>query len=143
MGFGDKLKGLREQAQQTVAENKDKLQGAVQVVGEAANNKTHGKYATKIAQVGEKVTGNIDKFADGAPEAEATEATAPAAEHAEPAAPAAEHAEPAAPAPEHAEPAAPAADHDDASAAPIAHQPANPVTPSAADEAASGFPEFD
>ena len=121
MGFGDKLKGLREQAQQTVAENKDKLQGAVQVVGEAANNKTHGKYATKIAQVGEKVTGNIDKFADSTPDAAAGEAPAPAA----------------------GEVPAPAADHDDASAAPIAHEPANPVTPSAADTAASGFPEFE
>lgn len=135
MGFGDKLKGLREQAQQTVAENKDKLQGAVQVVGEAANNKTHGKYATKIAQVGEKVTGNIDKFADGTPDAAAGEAPAPA--------PAAEATDAAGPAAEAAEAATPAADHDDASAAPITHEPANPVTPSAADTAASGFPEFE
>lgn len=135
MGFGDKLKGLREQAQQTVAENKEKLQGAVQVVGEAANHKTHGKYATKIAHVGEKVTGNIDKFAEGAPDPASGEAAAHAAD--------AEAAEANAPAAEAAHAAAPAADHDDASAAPIAHEPASPVTPSGADTAASGFPEFE
>jgi hypothetical protein len=107
MGFGDKLKGLREQAQQTVAENKDKIQGAVQVVGEAANTKTRGKYATKIAKVGEKVTDSVEKFAHA--DGEGTEQT-------------------------------------DASAAPIVQEPASPVTPSAADEAAAGIPsppEFD
>ena len=60
MGFGDKLKGLRDQAQQAVAENKDKIQDAVQVVGEAANTKTHGKYATKIAKVGE-ILGRLER----------------------------------------------------------------------------------
>ena len=65
MGFGDKLKGLRDQAQQAVAENKDKIQGAVQVAGEAANTKTKGKYATKIAKVGERVQDSVDKFAEG------------------------------------------------------------------------------
>jgi hypothetical protein len=99
MGFGDKLKGLRDQAQQAVAENKDKIQDAVQVVGEAANTKTHGKYATKIAKVGERVEQGVGKFAQGDD-----------------------------------------ADDNDAAAAPIVHEPANPVTPSAADEAASGMP---
>ena len=42
MGFGDKLKGLKDQAQQAVAENKDKIQGAVQIVGDVANTKTKG-----------------------------------------------------------------------------------------------------
>jgi MT0933-like antitoxin protein len=103
MGFGDKLKGLKDQAQQAVAENKDKIQGAVQVVGDAANTKTHGKYATKIMKVGEKVESGVDKFAgseDGAPQ-------------------------------------------EDASEAPIADEPSSPVTPSAADTPASGFPEFE
>ena len=71
MGFGDKLKGLKDQAQQAVAENKDKIQGAVQVVGDAANTKTHGKYATKIMKVGEKVEAHVDKFADGGADAPA------------------------------------------------------------------------
>lgn len=85
MGFGDKLKELRDQAQQAVAENKDKIQSAVQVVGETANTKTHGKYANKITQVGEKVSGSVDRFAEGAAPA-ADEQTAPEAKPAEPAA---------------------------------------------------------
>ena len=99
MGFGDKLKELREQAQQAVAENKDRIQGAVQVVGEAANTKTGGKYATKIAKVGDKVEQGVDKFAQSD-----------------------------------------SADNTDAAAAPIVNEPANPVSPSMADEAAGGFP---
>ena len=63
MGFGDKLKGLREQAQQAVVDNKDKIQGAVQTAGEVANTKTKGKYADKIMKVGEKVSGSVEKFA--------------------------------------------------------------------------------
>ena len=104
MGFGDKLKGLRDQAQQAVAENKDKIQGAVQVVGEAANAKTHGRYATKIAKVGEKVEHSVEKIAHGEGEP---------------------------------------VDADDASAAPIVNDPPPPVSTSKADEAASGFPEFE
>ncbi len=69
MGFGDKLKSLRDQAQQAVAENKDKIQGAVQSAGEVANTKTNGKYADKIAKVGEKVTASVDKFGDDAQKA--------------------------------------------------------------------------
>ena len=63
MGFGDRLKGLREQAQQAVVENKDKIQGAVQTAGEVANTKTKGKYADKITKVGEKVSGSVEKIA--------------------------------------------------------------------------------
>jgi hypothetical protein len=143
MGFGDKLKGLRDQAQQAVAENKDKIQDAVQVVGDAANTKTHGKYANKIAKVGMKVEQSVDKIAaEGAEGDAAATGTAPAGD----AGPAAAAPAPAAPA------AAPSGEspafedhpsaHDDASTAPVTQEPANPVTPSAADEAASGFPEF-
>ena len=63
MGFGEKLKELRDQAQQAVAENRDRIQGAVQVVGEAANSKTRGKYADTIAKVGERVSGGVERFA--------------------------------------------------------------------------------
>jgi hypothetical protein len=76
MGFGDKLKVLRDQAQQTVAENKDKIQGAVQTAGEAANAKTKGKYASTIAKVGEKVTTGVDKFAAEGDEPAANEPVA-------------------------------------------------------------------
>jgi gas vesicle protein len=66
MGFGDKLKELREQAQNAVAENKDKITGAVASVGEVANTKTKGKYADKIAKVGEKVTSSVEKMGSDA-----------------------------------------------------------------------------
>ena len=114
MGFGDKLKGLRDQAQQTVAENKDRIQGAVQVAGEAANTKTHGKYATRIAKVGEKVSDRVDKFAAaGSTEASAGSGTA-------------------------------SAEDADAFAAPVADEPVAPVTPSGPDATAGGPPpEFE
>ena len=76
MGFGDKLKGLRDQAQQAVAENKDKIQDAVQTVGEAANTRSHGRYATRIAKIGEKVETSVEKFAQGEPGADTTDASA-------------------------------------------------------------------
>ncbi len=151
MGFGDKLKGLKDQAQQAVAENKEKIQGAVQVVGEAANTKTHGKYADKIAKVGEKVESSVEKFTQGEESAgtPGTAGTAGAAAGAAAAGAAAAAtstgaasegaiAPAAAGAPTFSEP-----DDTDASAAPIVHEPTDPVTPSAADEAASGFPEFE
>ena len=62
MGFGDKLKGLRDQAQAAVADNKDKIQGAVQSAGEVANTKTHGKYADKIVKVGDKMNASVEKL---------------------------------------------------------------------------------
>lgn len=101
MGIGDKLKELREQAQQAVAENRDKIQDAVQVVGDVANTRTNGKYANKIGKVGMKVEQGIDRFAEGTPAGEDTAAS---------------------------EGAAPA---QDASPAPVADEPAKPVTPSA------------
>jgi MT0933-like antitoxin protein len=67
MGFGDKLKGIRDQAQAAVAENKDKIQGAVQSAGEVANTKTHGKYTDKIVKVGDKMNASVEKLS-GSPE---------------------------------------------------------------------------
>src|SRR5579875_2785740 len=123
MGFGDKLKGLKDQAQQAVAENKDKIQGAVQVVGEAANAKTHGKYATKIMKVGEKVEAGVDKFAQG----DGAEDTAGAG--------GAAGAAGAAGAQGAAAPAASPVQEADSPAAPIVDEPVNPVSPPAADQA--------
>jgi hypothetical protein len=90
MGFGDKLKGFKDQAQQAVAENKDRIQDAVQVAGQVANTKTHGKYATKIAKVGERVETGVDKFAqaedaDGGGAAAAPTTPEPAGQAAAPA----------------------------------------------------------
>ena len=70
MGFGDRLKGLKDQAQQTVSENRDRIQGAVQSAGEAANTKTHGKYAERIAKLGEKVSAGVERFGAGADDPE-------------------------------------------------------------------------
>ena len=149
MGFGDKLKGLKDQAQQAVADNKDKIQGAVQVVGEAANTKTHGKYATKIMKVGDKVESSVDKFAEGAPAADAkTAAEAPATEAAA-AAPATEPAagtaatEAAAAAPDPAYSIEGDAPQEDCEDAPSTKEPHDPVTSSSADTASAGFPDFE
>ena len=79
MGFGDKLKGLRDQAQAAVADNKDKIQGAVQSAGEVANTKTHGKYADKIVKVGDKMNASVEKLS-GAPEEGGTSAQASGAD---------------------------------------------------------------
>ena len=134
MGFGDKLKGLRDQAQQAVAENKDKIQGAVQVVGDAANAKTHGKYATKIAKVGDRVEAGVDKFAAAPAEgAQAAEGTRPAE--------GTQQAPGAAPDPAfNIEGDTP---QEESADAPIVNEPPNPVSPSAADEGRAGFPEFE
>ena len=115
MGFGDRLKGLRDQAQQAVAENKDKIQGAVQSAGQAANTRTHGKYADRISKVGEKVSGRVDRIADSRAE------TPDPAFNIEGDSP-----------------------QDDAAQAPIVHEPETPVTPSTADAARAGVPpEFE
>ncbi len=104
MGFADKLKELADQAQQAVSENREKIQGAVQNLGEAVNDRTEGKYAETIAKAGQRVSDAVDKIAkpdaEGAPGAEAAGA-AGAAEAAE-AAEAADAAEagPGAPPPE-------------------------------------------
>jgi|SRR5580704_4130974 hypothetical protein len=127
MGFGDKLKGLREQAQQAVVDNKDKIQGAVQTAGEVANTKTKGKYADKITKVGEKVSGSVEKIAG----ADDTAAGTPADTSADTAADSVD------------DTAAQTVDDTASSKAPVTQEPENPVTPSAADEAASGFPEFE
>ena len=151
MGFGDKLKGLRDQAQQAVAENKEKIQSAVETVGVAANEKTGGKYANKIMKVGEKVTASVEKVAapgsdDAAAQAPET-AEAPAAEATFaagfPEAPAATFGD--APAPAFADAPAPA--FADAPAPAFADAPASPApeaTPVAEPAAPTGgIPDFE
>jgi hypothetical protein len=80
MGFGDKLKDLRKQAAETVAEHKDQIQGAVEVAGAAANQKTRGRYGPRIAKFGEKASAAVEKF--GA-EGEPAEGAAAGATHAD------------------------------------------------------------
>jgi len=64
MGLRDKLTGLREQAQEAVAEHKDQIQGAMETAGAAVDKKTRGKYTDKIAKYGQKASDAVDKFGD-------------------------------------------------------------------------------
>ena len=73
MGLTDKFKTMAKQAQDAVAEHADKLHGAVDTVGVAVNEKTQGKYANKIAKVGEKTGSAIDKLGGVDPGASETE----------------------------------------------------------------------
>jgi len=78
MGLGDRLKGLRDQAAQSVSEHKDQIQGAVHEVGQAANVKTHGKYADKIARFDQKATQAVDRMGDSAQDEPGQAAPGPA-----------------------------------------------------------------
>ncbi len=60
MGFSDKFKDLRSKAEDAVVERKDQIQQTVQKVGEAADQKTGGKYHEQIQKAGEKATGFVE-----------------------------------------------------------------------------------
>jgi len=62
--FGDKLKDLRKQAQGAVAENRDKIHDAVDVVSTTVDQKTGGKHTAKIAKFGEQAGAAVDRFSD-------------------------------------------------------------------------------
>jgi hypothetical protein len=64
MGLRDKLTDLRKQAQETVAEHKDEIQGAVETAGAAVDQKTHGKYSDKILKYGQKASNAVEKFGE-------------------------------------------------------------------------------
>jgi MT0933-like antitoxin protein len=66
MGLKDKIAGLREQAQEAVAEHKEQIQGAMETAGAAVDRKTHGKYTDKIAKYGEKATSAVENFSSQA-----------------------------------------------------------------------------
>jgi hypothetical protein len=130
MGFGDKFKNLAKQAQDAVVEHKEQLQDAVDVVSAAANEKTHGKHATRIAKMSEKAGGALDKFGSDTDSGHGTEADpAPAAE-------AAASSPPEAPAGSPSE--APASSPSETPATPITDTPAPP-----AETASAGFPSFE
>jgi len=73
MGLRDKLTGLREQAQETVAKHKEQIQSAMETAGAAADRKTHGKYTDKIAKYGQKATDAVENFSGQAPGEQAAE----------------------------------------------------------------------
>lgn len=63
MGFGDKFKDLAKQAQDAVAERKDQIAEAVDRASVVADQRTGGKYSDKIAKVGQKAHGVVEKVA--------------------------------------------------------------------------------
>jgi hypothetical protein len=68
MGLRDKIAGLRDQAQEAVAEHKEQIQGAMETAGEAVDRKTHGKYTDKIVKYGEKASAAVENFSGQAPD---------------------------------------------------------------------------
>jgi MT0933-like antitoxin protein len=77
MGLRDKIAGLREQAQEAVAEHKDQIQGAMETAGEAVDRKTHGKYTDKIAKYGQKASDAVENFSGQASDSGAGEHSKP------------------------------------------------------------------
>jgi MT0933-like antitoxin protein len=64
MGLGDKFKNLAKQAQDSAAEHKEQLRGAVEAVGVAADRKTKGRHTDKIARMGQKANDALDRLGD-------------------------------------------------------------------------------
>jgi hypothetical protein len=67
MGLRDKLTGLRDQAQEAVAEHKEQIQGAMETAGAAVDRKTHGKYTDKIAKYGQKASDAVENLGGQTP----------------------------------------------------------------------------
>ena len=79
MGLSDKFKDLRSKAEDAVVERKDQIQQTVQKVGEAADQRTGGKYHDHIEKAGAKATGFVDGLGDQTAEAGAAPAEPAAA----------------------------------------------------------------
>jgi len=62
MPFADKLKDLRNKAEEAVVERKDQIEQAVQKAGTVADERTGGKYSEKIEQAGGKAVGLVDSL---------------------------------------------------------------------------------
>ncbi len=78
MGLGDKFKNLAKQAQDSVAEHKEQLQGAVEAVSVAADRKTKGRHTDKIARMGKKASDALDRLGETTSGRRAAGETAPA-----------------------------------------------------------------
>lgn len=77
MKFGDKLKDLRKQAQDAVAENREKIHDAVDVVGTTVDQKTGGKHTAKIAKFGEQAGAAVDRFSESDDEPKPADGSSP------------------------------------------------------------------
>ncbi|MHB1570145.1 MAG: Rv0909 family putative TA system antitoxin [Solirubrobacteraceae bacterium] len=78
MGFGDKFKNLTQQAKEKVAENRERIQEAVDAATVTANEKTHGKYADRLSKVSEKTGSTLDRIGGSGDEAPPAPASAEA-----------------------------------------------------------------
>jgi hypothetical protein len=82
MGLSDRFKDLRSKAEQAVVEHKDQIQGTVQKVGEAADQRTGGKYSDRIQKLGDRASSAVEGLQhhpDGSqePPSAGADATAP------------------------------------------------------------------
>jgi len=73
MGFTDKLKDLKTQAEGTVSEHSDQIHQAVEKVATTADKSTGGKYTDKIQQAGSKADSLVAGIGSDADAAEAAE----------------------------------------------------------------------
>jgi hypothetical protein len=80
MGLGDKFKNLAKQAQDSVVEHKDQLQGAVEAVSVAADRKTKGRHTDKITRMGQKASDALDRLDHDDEDAAATGGAQPGGE---------------------------------------------------------------
>jgi hypothetical protein len=74
MGLSDRIKDLRSKAEDAVTEHKDQIQQTVQKVGQAADQRTGGKYSEQIQKAGAKASGFVEGLGEegGQPPAEET-----------------------------------------------------------------------
>ena len=141
MGFGDKLKGLKDQAQRRWRRTRTRSRALYRSSAMRPTPRPR-EVRDKIMKVGEKVEAHVDKFADGG--ADAPAAAAPsrgrfcrrsprsrdASAAAAPVAGASAAAAPVADAPDPAFGIEGDAPQEECADAPIAEEPASPVTPS-------------
>ena len=73
MGLSDKIKDLRSKAEDAVVEHKDQIQQTVQKVGEAADQRTGGKYSERIQKAGAKASGFVEGIGEEGAQAPAEE----------------------------------------------------------------------
>jgi DNA-binding protein H-NS len=77
--ISDKLKDMREKAEETAAEHKEQIQEAVAKAGAAADEHTGGKYREQIAKAGAKVDAYVEGLrpAEGGQDEKVSEGEAP------------------------------------------------------------------
>ncbi len=62
MGLTDRLKDLKEKAEDAVVERKDQIHASVEKAAAAADQRTGGKYHEKIHKAGDKALGMVDNL---------------------------------------------------------------------------------